>query len=451
MSTARVYYRVGPCTRLNDLTISTLAICSFIFCLVVYFNYQSLSVTQIIKQLIPDAPMEILSKMNLTASDFYKQLTINNVNIETYFENNINQCVINDNIIIFDIVFIHSKSELNILEMRIFEYTKYVNHFIIVEYMYYDTGQKRNNSYFNDAQNIKYIHQNYKIISENWHKLITKQVYLSYYDIGINEGIQSKRDELTVSYWLSMVRNHQAQILYDECYKLYGSKCVTDNYYVTYGDLDEIIRSDILILLFRCSNIIETPITMNIIYHFYDFNCIDYGNWVIGKTQIHKIKDISFDSRNNNNFQQLRRWGHSSYRLIMYPKENFTIVNQAVKRGTQINSAGWHLSSFGDVNDVLFKHIHKGHSIYRSRKQNLNKIFLQCLINLCGVYGGSFSKNSTRVKYIDFNNKYYPLYVRQKIYNKYPKNIFLKERIETDSKLFDEWNKYIEMKNHSDA
>ena len=388
---------------------------------------------------------------------FYKQMKINGKSVDDWYNKNLNECIVSNvsNIKIFDIVFIHSVSELSLLEIRIFEHTNYVDHFIIVEYMYFDTGQPRNKSFFGDKENIDYIRRNYKIINENWHKIITKQVYSSIYDLGKNsikfdtEFINKNPEEiLSQRYWGEIVRNEQGKILFDECYKLYGSRCSNDNFYVIFSDLDEILRFDLLKLFTVCSNVINTPITVNIMTHYYDFMCIDYGKYVEGKSQIHRINEISFDLRRNNNFPEMRRWGHAAIKLINNPSEkDFSIIRldtESLKNRTVINNGGWHLTSFGNVSHVLFKNIHRGHT--RSRMDgNINPKFVECLINICEIgIGGEESKNSSRLNWrnIDFYDGYFPLYVQNKVYNQIPTNLFIKNVVETNDSLYNEWMKY---------
>ena len=416
--------------------------------------YESLYVPSNVGILILDAPpIDIHYEEK---NGFYERMKINGKSVDFWY----NKCVLPnlDNVKIFDIVFIHSISELSLLEIRIYEYTNYVDHFIIVEHMYFDTGQPRNQSFFGNQANINHIRRNHKIINENWHKIITKQVYYSTYDLGKNwlrfdqEFINKNPEEiLSAKYWGQLVRNEQSKILYDECYKLYGSNCSNDNFYVIFSDLDEILRFDLLKLFRSCSNILNTPITVSILTHYYDFMCIDYGRYVLGKSQIHRINEVSFDLRRNNIFPKLRDMGDGAIKLINNPIEkNITIIRQdseSWKKRTAVINGGWHLTSFGNVNDVIFKNMHRGHTLSR-KHGNTNPDFTQCLMNICerGIFGEE-SKNSSRlnwrdIDFVNFGDGYFPLYVQRKIYEQYPKNLFLKTVIETSDNLYDEWKKY---------
>eukprot|EP01084_Bolivina_argentea_P003648 6862_1 len=434
--------------------------CLFVTHIMTYHlsKYQNVAVihTQNVISNMPSTSDNILSSLTLSLSkqnfshNIFEEMTINGVKFEKYYENNLQRCIVDNNMVIFDVVFMHSEMELSLLEMRIFEYTKYVNHFIIVEHMHYTTGKLKNFSFFGDPDSVRYIRSNYRVISENWNKIITKQVYLSYYDMGVNEGIANS-DQLTVIYWETVVRNMQTQILYEECYKIYDSKCMNDNFFVTSGDLDEILRSDIFILLKLCSNIVATPITVNILQHYYDFNCVEKKFGVSGKTQIHTINKISFDLRNNNILPLLRWWAHASWRLIAVPKtnQNLTFIfplsgNWNESKSTQIDHGGWHITSFGNVSNVVWKNKHRGHSVSRNRF-HVGVKYTECIIKVCG-HGQHGARDTHRNKKINFSDNYYPLYVKQKIYNKYPKHMWLKNRIETHSSLFNEWTQYIKRK-----
>eukprot|EP00483_Globobulimina_turgida_P007305 UN07319 len=110
---------------------------------------------------------------------------------------------------------------------------------------------------------------------------------------------------------------------------------------------------------------------------------------------------------------------------------------------TKIQNGGWHLTYFGDSQDVIDKNLVRGHIMSRMGR-NLNVDYAECIVECCG-WTARTPKNTYRIQMVNKTQVYYPLMVQHFDKLKYV-STFIKKRIDVVPALYAKWlnfsNKY---------
>merc|ERR1712228_44582 len=339
----------------------------------------------------------------------------------------------NDNILLFDAMSLHSVPELHLIAIRIFELCDYVDMIVIMEIMHYPNGQRRNESIWKHRQTHLNMDKMMKLNQCNTSKIIHHEIYKNIFVQGYNIG--KRGESLQRVYFDEFRRNKLIDLVYEDCFHYFGdNKCTLNNMnnvYLILSDTDEIPRYPVLKLVRKC-NLPYIHVTVQ--WHAYDFGC-HLGKSSAHLVKIFSLKHISADIRVETHARKVP----TDYRKAFNLNEL-----------TVVNAGGWHLTYFGNVENIIEKNKHKAHLFFH-RNTFTNVEYQRCAWQICSYY--VHSERSKRVEIVNRTNEYYPLFVQANLSELELKEIspFYNEIINMNTDLYQQWKIYWDGYNHSQA
>ena len=155
---------------------------------------------------------------------------------------------------------------------------------------------------------------------------------------------------------------------------------------VLLGDLDEIPRAEYVKLLHRCKGY-PVPVTFHMFEYYYDFGCRDeHSYWT-------RVRMLRRDQLTDDCEAEVTTGPTKDRRICPdHTRENDAAVVEGwlgVERGLRLYDAGWYLSFFMGLQQIMDKVGAYAHT-ERDNSKNHDEEYLKCLISQCvHVNGGS--------------------------------------------------------------
>jgi len=155
---------------------------------------------------------------------------------------------------------------------------------------------------------------------------------------------------------------------------LKGLEQASPNDIIIVSDIDEIPRHEVIKLLSSCKGY-NTPVELHTTPYMYDFGCPDKKRPLWRRAKVIHRKDLEL---NCNGYrwdgkyctQELRENQHSYGDGIFF------------RQPTSVSNAGWHMSSFMEIEDIRLKLASNVHTP-RNTESNRQVDFINCMIYTC--------------------------------------------------------------------